>query len=165
MKLFRRGGAGDSPDQAYLGLRSQALGLTRDQLGAAPETAVLAVLMETGYESAVVTLLSVIDGTTSLYFSNGGGLLGAGETQSVSDATLRFVSACEREVSRLLPRPEPPGLPSVGETQFVAVTGSGLMSASAAQDELGRGDHPLARLFYAGQDVITQVRVTQERTA
>jgi hypothetical protein len=68
------------PAEVYMGLRQQVLSLTPVQLGAElADAPILALLMETGYPEAVATLVAVVDGTSSLYFSNGGGLLGAGE--------------------------------------------------------------------------------------
>ena len=65
--------------EIYLDLRGRALALTRELLD--PETAsegrVLALLMETGYPEAIATLVGLGDGTTSMYFSNGGGTIGA----------------------------------------------------------------------------------------
>jgi hypothetical protein len=60
----------------YRGLRAQALQLTAAQVG--PADAVFGVLMETGYPEAVVSLVALSDGTASLYFSNGGGIIGTG---------------------------------------------------------------------------------------
>ena len=68
-------------------LREQALRLTPDQLGDAvpTEAGILALLMETAYQEAVATLVGVADGTTSLYFSNGGGFVGAGTHPTVAE--------------------------------------------------------------------------------
>ena len=76
---------------AYFGLRRQVLDLTPDQLGIASDTPVIALLMETGYPEAVATLVGVIDGSTSLYFSNGGGVIGAGAHPEVAAATERWL--------------------------------------------------------------------------
>jgi hypothetical protein len=46
-------------------------------------------------------------------------------------------------------------------TQFVAVTPEGLRGAVAPEEELGEGRHELSPLFYAGQDVITQIRLSE----
>ena len=41
----------------------------------------------------------------------------------------------------------------------MAVTRDGLRGAGVAEEELGEGRHALSQLFYAGQDVITQIRL------
>jgi hypothetical protein len=142
----------------YAGLRRQALELTPEQIGS--EAPVLAMLMETGYEQAVATLLAVADGTTSLYFSNGGGIIGAGAHESVAAASRRWLDAAGSFLAQLHPVDDP-GVPALHQTQFVAVTPGGLRGSTAAEEELGRGGHPLSPLFYAAQDVITQIRLTQ----
>jgi hypothetical protein len=116
--------------------------------------------METGYQEAAATLVAVADGTTSLYFSNGGGMIGAGEHAPVREANRRFLETARSflaqlsEVSDLSP-------PSDGVTQFVAVTTEGLRSVVAREEELGEGRHSLSQLFYSGQDVITQMRLAE----
>ncbi len=146
----------------YSDLRRQALGLTPGQLG--DEVAgepILALLMETGYPEAVATLVAVADGTTSLYFSNGGGIIGAGAHAAVADASRRWLETAGGFLPHLAATIDPT-LPSDGDTQFVAVTPDGLLSGLTREDDLGEGRHPLSPLFHAGQDVITQIRLVDE---
>jgi hypothetical protein len=111
---------------------------------------ILALLMETGYPTAVATLLGGVDGTSSLYFSNGGGYIGAGSHAAVAEAFWRSSRSSTT-----------PPLAGKGTTQFVAVTPEGLRGAAAPEDDLGNGRHALSPLFHAAQDVITQIRLTQ----
>ena len=68
----------------YKGLREQILRLRSDKVGAkVAEGKPVAVMMEMGLREAVSTLVAVVDGTTSLYFSNGGGMIGLGPIDSV----------------------------------------------------------------------------------
>jgi hypothetical protein len=159
----KRGDVERAPEaEAYTGLRRQVLGLTPDQLGAGPasDAPVLALLMETGYPEAVATLVAVNDESTSLYFSNGGGMIGAGTHSAVAAATERWLRISVDFLPHLSAVREPP-LPGDGSTQFVAVTRNGLFSVVAPEDELGEGGHPLSPLFYSGQDVITQIRLVE----
>ncbi len=166
MAWFRRSeghdGRGDLAD-AYLGLRRLVLSLTPHQLS--PEAAaapVLALLLETGHPRAVATLVGVADGTTSLYFSTGGGILGSGEHAPVAEATRVWLERCATDLRLLGPTHSEPEPPDEGVTQFVAVTPDGTVGEAAPQDELGAGGHALSPLFYAGQDVITQIRLIEE---
>jgi hypothetical protein len=146
--------------EIYSQLRQRVLELTPDQLGDDAGAPLLALLMETGYQEAAATLVAVADGTTSLYFSNGGGMIGAGEHAPVREANRRFLETARSflaqlsEVSDLSP-------PSDGVTQFVAVTTEGLRGVVAPEEELGEGRHSLSPLFYSGQDVITQMRLAE----
>jgi hypothetical protein len=157
----RRSGGRQPPAEVFEGLRRQILALTPDQLGDAHSDApILALLMETGYQEAVATLVAVADGTTSLYFSNGGGIIGAGEHATVADASRRWLEAGRTFLPALGEVADPP-LPDTGMTQFVAVTPHGLRSAVAVEDDLGNNRHALSPFFYAAHDVITQIRLTQ----
>jgi hypothetical protein len=162
MGLFRRKKERQPDAEVYSDLRRQALNLTADRLGVepAPGSQLLALLMETGYPEAVATLVAVADGTTSLYFSNGGGVIGAGEHATVAEASRSWLETGGSFLPEL-PEASDPGPPAEGLTQFVAVTGAGLKAAVAAEEELGEGRHPLSPLFYAGQDVITQIRLIE----
>jgi hypothetical protein len=162
VKFFgRKRGNGQPPAEVYEGLRQQVLQLTPDQLGTAfADAPILALLMETGYPEAVATLVGVADGTSSLYFSNGGGFIGAGTHATVADANRRWLETGLTFLPELSVITIPP-VPAEGMTQFVAVTPDGLRGAVAVEDELGERRHELAPLFYAGQDVITQIRLTQ----
>ena len=69
--------------------------------------------METGYEEAVATLVAVADGTTSLYFSNGGGVIGAGTHAAVAEASRALLETGRDALPALAPMEDPP-LPDVG---------------------------------------------------
>jgi hypothetical protein len=148
--------------EVYTDLREQVLRLRPDQLedGSFDDAEVIALLMETGYPEAVATLVVVADGTSSLYFSNGGGLIGAGTHAPVADASRRLLQRGHEFLPHLSSVTDPP-LPAEGLTQFVAVTRKGLRGAGAPEAELGEGEHPLSPLFYAGHDVITQIRLVE----
>ena len=148
--------------EVFSELRERALRLTADQLGDAVPTkaAILALVMETGYREAVATLVAVADGTTSLYFSNGGGFVGAGTHPTVAEASRKWLEAGRAFLPALSDLTEPP-LPDVGMTQFVAVTPDGLRGAVAPEDDLGPHRHELSPLFHAAHEVITQIRLTE----
>jgi hypothetical protein len=157
----KRGREQEPPAEVYLGLREQVLRLTSDQLGGVPADApILALMMETGYPEAVATLVGVADGTASLYFSNGGGFIGAGTHASVAEANQRWLETGIAFLPELSAVTDPP-LPAEGMTQFVAVTPDGLRGSVAPEEELGEGRHLLSPFFYVGHDVITQIRLSQ----
>jgi len=157
----RKQGGEQPPADVYEGLRQQVLHLRPEQLGDAFAGAeILALLMETGYPEAVATLAAVADGTTSLYFSNGGGFIGAGSHAGVAEASRRWLDAGRTFLPELGEVSEPP-LPAVGMTQFLAVTHQGIRGAVAHEDDLAGRTHPLSPFFFAAQDVITQIRLTE----
>ncbi len=117
--------------------------------------------METGYDGATVSLLALADGTTSLYFSNGGGVIGGQAHEAVRSATAAFLSKANHSLKQLkvcssFPVPEP------SHTVFYVLTDSGILSDNALEDDLGNDRHPLSPLFQAGHEVITQLRLLSE---
>ena len=109
---------------------------------------------------AVATLVGVADGTASLYFSNGGGFIGAATHANVAEANRRRLETGIESLPELSVVTDPP-LPAEGMTQFVAVTPAGLRGSVAPEEEFGDGRHRLSPLFHAGHDVITQIRLAQ----
>ena len=144
------------------GLRDRLLASSAAELGlgsAAAGGRVWAAFLELGYPGAVVTLVALADGTTSLYFSNGGGLIGAGGHQAVEDASRLFLSSAESMVHALEPVSSTP-LPELGRVRFYVRAGEAMLGAEAGEADLAGTRHDLAPLYHAGHGVITAIRET-----
>src|SRR5688500_6262255 len=84
------------PSEVYRGLRKQILEVKPQAIGLpANVDRPLAVLVEMGCPGAAATLVAVADGTASLYFSNGGGMIGAGAYVPVQQAGANLVKAAD----------------------------------------------------------------------
>jgi len=156
---FRRKPKSD-PTEAFLGLRQQALSVDASDLGLSPTgdaALVWAVLMETGYPEAVATLVVLGDGTTSLYFSNGGGIIGAGGHDAVRAAGKLLLSSAEAYLDGFTETAGTP-LPEVGRVRFYLRTFKGTLSAEADVEDLGEGRHTLSPVFHAAHSVISAIR-------
>ena len=152
------------PAGIYVSLREQVLRLTAEQVRFSPtpeNPKVLAVVMETGYPEAVATLASVTDGAASLYFSNGGGIIGAGENEAPKVASKELVRAAEQFVKDCKQTAEFP-LPTKSYTRFYLVTVDGVFTAEVLENDLGNNRHKLSPLFHKAQNLITTVRLTEE---
>ena len=144
--------------EAYNSLRMQVLQLTPSALALdeADPAHVIGVLMET-YLGPVVTLVSVADGTTSLYFSNGGGIIGTGEHEPVRMASMALIDAAQDYRSHAsLTNTYPP--PQKKHVRFYFVTGGGVYTAEALEKDLGNNRHALSEFFHKGHEVITAIR-------
>jgi hypothetical protein len=149
-----------SPAEVSRELREQVFSLPARELGISPAPGherVWSVLMETGCPEAVATLVTIADGTTSLYFSSGGGIIGAGEHAPVREAANIFIAAADANVDAFDPATEHP-LPNTNRVRFYLRTFDGLLTAEANEEDLGEGRHPLSSLFHLGHDVIAAVR-------
>ena len=153
-----------SPAEVYVGLRNQLFTLNPSEIGLKPSTetpVVWGVLMETGLKVATYTLVGLADGTTSLYFSNGGGMIGCGQHDSVAKATARLIAMAQK-FSPLLTATQTYPAPSKGQVRFYLLTFSGVLTSEAVEVELGNHHHQLSPLFHQCHEVIAAVRVTQE---
>ena len=117
--------------------------------------------METGYPNSVVSLVVLGDGTASLYFSTGGGVIGAGQHESVRKASANFIGWANRFFSSATRAPEHP-LPGAGHVIFYFLTYDGVYSYTAKEIELGEGRDKLANLFHAGHEVIGHMREIEQ---
>jgi hypothetical protein len=115
-------------------------------------------LMELGLPSgAVATLVVFADGTTSLYSSAGGGIVGSGSQRTVRQASEAFMQAATAANRGFADAAESP-LPAPGRVRFYLRTTGGLRTAEAGEAELKAGGHALSALYTAGQAVLAQVR-------
>jgi hypothetical protein len=118
--------------------------------------------METGYDVGTATLVSLVDGTTSLYFSTGGGMLGSGDYAPIAEASKALVAQAENHLSQLAFTLEFP-LPAVGQVRFSCLTYSGVCFAQAAEVSLQSGDHPLSPLYKLAHETMEQLRLSPEK--
>lgn len=155
-----------SRDGVYSRLRDQALSTKRVEIGIPDppsEAPVWGVLMETDYDGMTASLFALLDGTTSLYFSNGGGVIGGHAHEEVRQANAAFIQAGNKFKNDLQPCNSYP-IPETNCTVFYVLTDAGILTAGAPENDFGNGAHLLSPLFYAGHDVITQLRLISNDT-
>jgi hypothetical protein len=151
-------------DDAYLGLRDLALNARPEEIGVTGGSPVYGALLEIDMGDAVITLACFSTGDASLYYSNGGGMVGGIAIPSVRAEALRMVSAYGDDVSLLAPVGLSE-LPTDGHASFVALTPSGTYAGSAPIDEIVLGTTKVGNLFDAGQRVITAFRESDKNVS
>ena len=155
-----------SPTQISEELRAMVLNLNPSEIGLSKENfphPIFAVVMETGFPEGSFTLSAIADGTTSLYFSNGGGIIGGGEHENVREATGYLLSGAQnyyKEGKKVTSYP----LPEPGKVVFYFVSFDGVYSYSALEDDLGNERDKLSNLFFAAHNVITELRSIEEKS-
>lgn len=128
-----------TPSRMFVELRSMVLGLDPRDIGLTKENfphPVFALVMETGFPEGSFVLASVADGSTSLYFSAGGGIIGGGEHETVREASGYLLSGAQHFYEKagkvtVFPNPE------AGHVIFFFITFDGVRSYSALEDDLG----------------------------
>jgi len=149
-----------STAEVFRELRAQALQLKANDAGLKGST--FGLLMETGYPEAVVTLVALSDGTASLYFSNGGGIIGAGQHERPATAARSLVAFAAHNLGHLSKATDFP-LPRPSHTRFYALTETGVLTAEVVETDLGENRHVLSPLFHAAHALIAEMREIEER--
>jgi hypothetical protein len=147
--------------EVFTGLRGKLLSADPQEFGLAPTDRlpnVWVALMELAMAGGIASIVCFADGTTSMYTSTGGGMIGAGAHPNVAEANARFLGEVERSVALLQPVEELP-LPQPEMVRFNVMTYSGPRTAAGTPDELAQGGQTLSPLFLAGNNVITQLRM------
>jgi hypothetical protein len=150
--------------EVYSGLRNMVFSTKPESLGVTftqPDE-VWGVLMETGYPQAVATLVALADGTVSLYFSNGGGIIGLGPHPGPKQAAQSFL-ALSQQFSKLATKTTAYPLPKPTYTRFYLLTRTGVVTVEAREEDLGYGRHQFSPLFLKGHDLITEIRKVDEK--
>jgi len=123
---------------------------------------VYGVLMEMGFPKGAASLVALLDGTTSLYFETSGGIIGGGEHENVRRLTIPFVEKANDVFTNFEKTNDFP-LPKKDIWAFYVLTENGVFTAKANGKVLKQGNHPLSDYAYLGNEVITQMRIIQER--
>lgn len=162
LQRVRRGRAGAA---AMRELREKLFSARPEELGLAPCEElphVWGVVVETWFPMATATIFSLADGTTSLYTSSGGGVIGGGQHESVRQAGGALLATGEQALALATPTTEHPA-PKMGMVRFYLLTYGGTLAAEASQGSLLGAGHPLHPLFLAGEGVTTQLRLASQR--
>jgi hypothetical protein len=149
----------------FLGLRGQFLRANPSDFGLKPTSAlprVWGALVDMGLPNGVASLLSIADGTTSLYTSTGGGIVGGGFHESVRVATAKLLGLIESALGQFEPRLGFE-LPAAGRFAFVVRTYEVDLGTEVSLADFASGTHRLAPVFVAANDVLTALHMTQDK--
>jgi len=96
-----------------------------------------------------------------MYFSIGGGVVGAGRYERPNAAAKKLVRLAADFTDQFKPADVFP-LPQQGETRFYLFTPAGKLTASAREAAIAKETHPLFPLFMAAREVITEIQAISE---
>lgn len=115
-------------------------------------------MMELADAGVVVSLVALVDGSVSVYLSDGGGVIGCGLHPDVRLAAAKMLRVAEQVVDQCESTDQYP-LPVEDEVRFYLLTNQGVLSSTAERAELDEGAVALAELYYAGHGVIGMVEL------
>lgn len=145
----------ESDISLFKGVRTLALELKPESFGekCGDSSRVIAVLMETGYPEGVATFIATMDGSASLYYETGGGIVGASEEELVARLAIEYVNfsydySKEAELTKEFP------LPEKKRVRFYFVTCNGVRTLESSESDLGYNKHAFSQLFHKAHSVI-----------
>jgi hypothetical protein len=103
------------------------------------------VVLDWVLSAAVATVVAFSDGSASVYFSSGGGLLGGQAHEPIRNAARQAVAVAaefqpQMELTTVFPLPQP------GIVVFYLLTDSGVFTSSAFESALKTRSHALSKL-------------------
>jgi hypothetical protein len=143
----------------YTGLRDAVLNLDPSSVGIhqSPDVpTVWGLVMDWTLDDAVATVVSLADGTTSLYLSSGGGSIGAGEHPAAAAASISALRVAEGMIDDL-PRATESPVPAGGRTALTLMTFSGLRRFEDDNAAFENGRSKLSPVANAMQEVIHEI--------
>ena len=165
MKLFRKQ---QKNDEMYTDLRQQVFKLkpNSDMLEAMNNLRVYAAVVDMDMKKAIASLISVADGTTSLYLSTGGGQIGYGNAdEDVRNATITFLRNSEQFIDKMEMVSVFP-LPKHNSNEHIVylVTEKGVFRQKLNINNINHLPNELRFFFTLYQNVLTKMREFDERS-
>jgi hypothetical protein len=155
-----------APTDAGRELRLMMLRMPPQEMGVAPSNdfpRVYGVLMDWPVGDQTATIFSTSTGSASLYTTSSFGIIGGEGHASVRAASAAFVKAAGRfyeEAASTLEYPYPAG----DKVRFYLLTFQGVRVIETEMPSVTRGVGPYAELFGLGQSVMTELRLSTEKT-
>jgi hypothetical protein len=152
---MRRKGGGDGNVMKELRLR--VLRDVPEGVGTAGTDEPLVVVMDIGFPNATASVFAALTGDASLYISSGGGVIGGIGHENVRRAAIAFVSVSARYLDQMAVTSDFP-YPPPAHVRFYVRTREAVYVAERLEQDLGEKRDALWPLFYAGQNVLTELR-------
>ncbi len=149
----------------YVLLRNAVFATTPESVGVIGERGtnrVWGLVMECGYPETVASLVVFADGTVSLYFSNGGGMIGLGSHEGPQRASRALLKIAPRFLGYCDPAAKFP-LPLKQHVSFYLFGQDGILSSEARDADISSDNHPLSPLYHIAHELITEIRVLDRK--
>lgn len=150
--------------KSYIALRNQILNLKPCELSKEmKEHPVTAALVDMDLGDVIISLACAADGTTSLYYSTGGGKIGLGHKyENVRKAALEFLYYSGRLINTLHIAAQYP-LPKNKMHNVYLVTANDVFSVQLSMESIDNYSDEIKLLVYYYQNIIKNIGDTKQR--
>lgn len=142
-------------------LRNMAFSVKPEQLGLllpTDQTIVYGVIMDWEMGGGIATIISYQTGDASLYLSSGGGVIGGGQHENVSNVTKQFVSLAQTFIAKAT-KTEATILPATDQVKFYLLTTNGIYVGQDIISNFENNTSEWLQLFEEGNNVLTELRM------
>ncbi|NLX26088.1 MAG: hypothetical protein GXY61_09060 [Lentisphaerae bacterium] len=154
-----------SEESPGVGLRRMILATPAGDLSFTPDNEfpkVYGVLTDWRIGERVATIMSLRDGTASLYTTEKFGIIGGQGHESVRQAAVRYVKTAEQFAKTGTPVTEF-AYPKNGQVFYYLLAYDSVQLVTGDMTAIERGSDPTRPLFAAAQDVLTELRLITEK--
>jgi hypothetical protein len=138
-------------------LRAQVFAIKSTDIGAAvPASRIYGAMIDTALADVVVTLVALIDGSVSVYVSDGSGCIGCGMHPDVRVAAVEFLQAAELTLPVSTPTDDL-AAPDPNTARCFLLTNEGVRSLQSPLQAAHRNDSPLGAAYVAGLHLLQVV--------
>lgn len=157
--------SGPTEESPGIGLRQMALTTPPSKLSFASDAefpSVYGVLTDWDIGDVTATVMSMRDGTASLYTTSTFGIIGGQGHENVKLAAIRYVKIAEKYLDSAKPVTNF-SYPKSGEILYYILTYDGVKLLVGDEASIESGSDPTRPLFAAAQDVLTELRLITEK--
>jgi|SRR5215213_8401039 len=160
--MFGFKSSNEANPQMFQELHTMVFSLDPQELGLSKtDGLVWGLLMETGHSEGSFTLVALRDGTVSLYFSNGGGMIGIGQHETPREIASELLALAPKYLSETSITTNYP-VPTAGLTRFYFLTFEGVRTVEGKEHDMGNNRHVLSPLFLKAHELISAARELDE---
>ena len=146
-------------ENPYSGLRQQVFAVkqTQEMANILDGHTTFAAVVDMDMGNAIATLACIADGTTSLYFSNGGGQLGLGQAdENIYTAAISFLRSADQVLEKMEKAEEYP-LPQNGKHIVYLKTPDGVYKQELNMKTVDEESREIRFLNFLYQNVLAKI--------
>lgn len=152
-------------EYTYVSMRKLAFTFSHEDMGVrmGNDYQVYGAVVDMGVDNInTATMICFMDGTTSLYFSNGGGIIGAGKHEAVNKAVLTFLENCFQALPITKLAESIDALPKENHHTFYLFTKAGIFSIDMDLRDAQKSKEAQL-LFSQSQMVLNEIRKSSKK--
>ena len=146
-------------------LRLRALSVPANEFGISPSNEfprTYAVLIDFPMSEVIVTIVSLSDGSASMYTTSTFGIIGGGSYEKVKVAAAHLVVEPDKLFEEAKPTKDYP-YPAKGKVRFYLVSFTDVRVIETDLAAIESNQSKYSSLFWLGQEVMTQLRLETEK--